>query len=507
MSITIVIASNAQTNLFEKNKKQTQVKSRLLNQHLLKSTSPINSIAGSVDVPRLVKDSWWDDAGLAWRPNSATRTAYANNRIAYTMDLSYILTDTFRKSEYTYDANGRCTQVITKNYDAGTHTFSNAYRFTYTYYANNSNLTSLETYNSATNTWVPNSRFTTIYDDRGNTIRFSSESYDGGNWIVSYGYSSFITYYNNTSKIVTRIDSNYNGSIGAMEPNYKNVKTYDANGNARAISAYNFDNGPETLEEVDSIYWSNGLPVSLIAFSPSLDPTYKLHNLNWGNTFDNTVDLFENEPLGYETQTYVINTWVNMARTSTTFPDNYGSEINLEEVYLNSAYIPSSRHNFINDAKKNNIEESDESYDAGTNLWSTTYGHQYQYQYDANNRMTEKVSIEYNVTDSAYNFVRKEEYSEFITITTGLNNTDKVIETKLFPNPSTNGIVNIDLKLEKASSVAIELVDINGRLVNVQHIDLGQGLNTVELNGLNKGMYFVIITSDYGVSRTKLLVK
>ena len=121
--------------------------------------------------------------------------------------------------------------------------------------------------------------------------------------------------------------------------------------------------------------------------------------------------------------------------------------------------------------------------------------------------MTEKVSIEYNVTDSAYNFVRKEEYSEFITITTGLNNTDKVIETKLFPNPSTNGIVNIDLKLEKASSVAIELVDINGRLVNVQHIDLGQGLNTVELNGLNKGMYFVIITSDYGVSRTKLLVK
>ena len=53
----------------------------------------------------------------------------------------------------------------------------------------------------------------------------------------------------------------------------------------------------------------------------------------------------------------------------------------------------------------------------------------------------------------------------------------------------------------------MDVLDINGRTIITQQHKIIQGNNSIELNGLNKGMYFVQVTSEDGVSRTKLLVK
>ena len=36
--------------------------------------------------------------------------------------------------------------------------------------------------------------------------------------------------------------------------------------------------------------------------------------------------------------------------------------------------------------------------------------------------------------------------------------------------------------------------------------ELGKGLNTVELSGLQQGMYVVEMSTEYGVARTKLVI-
>ena len=109
--------------------------------------------------------------------------------------------------------------------------------------------------------------------------------------------------------------------------------------------------------------------------------------------------------------------------------------------------------------------------------------------------------------DTAYINNQKMEYSNFINVVAGVNHSSNTLEVKLYPNPSTNGNVNINLNLEKASNISISVMDINGRIVSNQEVNLGSGLNTVQLDGLTQGLYLVVISSEYGVSRTKLLVK
>jgi hypothetical protein len=99
------------------------------------------------------------------------------------------------------------------------------------------------------------------------------------------------------------------------------------------------------------------------------------------------------------------------------------------------------------------------------------------------------------------------EYSNFINVVAGVNYSSNTLEVKLYPNPSENGNVNINLNLEKASNISISVMDINGRKVSSQDVNLGTGLNTVQLTNLNAGLYFVEIVSDYGVSKSKLIVK
>ena len=74
------------------------------------------------------------------------------------------------------------------------------------------------------------------------------------------------------------------------------------------------------------------------------------------------------------------------------------------------------------------------------------------------------------------------EYSNYITILAGVSPNKNTLEVKLYPNPSENGNVKINLNLEKSSNISISVIDINGRKVSSQEVNLGTGLNTVQLS-------------------------
>ncbi len=81
------------------------------------------------------------------------------------------------------------------------------------------------------------------------------------------------------------------------------------------------------------------------------------------------------------------------------------------------------------------------------------------------------------------------------------------METKLFPNPSSNGNVSLQVNLLEASALNIKITDMKGSVVYTDDRKLGKGLNTVELKNLEQGIYIVELNTEYGISIAKLVVQ
>lgn len=506
VALTVFTASYATSDLFKKNKERKQEISANMKKNSFHNLPSLKSSSTLISVPQLTKQSWWDDMSSSWNPSSAQRLTYQNDRLVSEIQMSYTGTDTFSKTEYTYDANGRYSAIYYKTFDQSTHSFISYMRTLMTYSANNSVNVVSDNYDQNTNLWTPSNRYYEKYDDRGNMIGYKNEMFDGAMWVINNAYSRSISYYNNTSKMITEIDSSYDGT--GMIPTYKTTKDYDANGRAVVVTASYFNGNIEEVEEIDSIlYDANNLPTTLIAHDSSMQALAKLTNLNWGGTFNQNIDIFQNEPLGYELYEMGVSGFVLMGRSSKIYPDNYGSEIYLDEAYTNNTFVPDYRYSNLNNNHFDLIESSEETYNVSNASWETMYGNKNIYQYDINNNKTEMIGTQFYQFDSAYHNINKYEYFDFLTITAGINSNYKTIETKVYPNPSVNGTVNITLKIENANHFKFEIIDLNGRVINAETRDLEKGLNTFEFNDLNKGMYFVVVSSDDSISRTKLIVK
>lgn len=85
-----------------------------------------------------------------------------------------------------------------------------------------------------------------------------------------------------------------------------------------------------------------------------------------------------------------------------------------------------------------------------------------------------------------------------------LNNGKETIT--LFPNPS-SGIVNFSFNSETKTISTVSVLDITGKQVYSNKINLKEGVNQQELNltSLQNGMYFVVIQSDNAKSYGKFV--
>ena len=72
----------------------------------------------------------------------------------------------------------------------------------------------------------------------------------------------------------------------------------------------------------------------------------------------------------------------------------------------------------------------------------------------------------------------------------------------VYPNPA-NEVLNIDLELEnyQGDDVSIEVIDINGKIIQLQKVQLRRGYNhlEVDLSNLPSGVYMINFagTKDY----------
>jgi hypothetical protein len=78
----------------------------------------------------------------------------------------------------------------------------------------------------------------------------------------------------------------------------------------------------------------------------------------------------------------------------------------------------------------------------------------------------------------------------------------------IYPNPATTDI-NVDVIVEKATSVAVKIMDANGKIVKIVNMELqaGNNSNTILVNELATGNYIVHITDGKSIDYKQKLQK
>ena len=76
---------------------------------------------------------------------------------------------------------------------------------------------------------------------------------------------------------------------------------------------------------------------------------------------------------------------------------------------------------------------------------------------------------------------------------------------KISPNPS-NGSFDIYFTSEKSTESALKIFDAYGRIVYSSTINASGNANKINLQNLPKGMYFMNVTSNAGITTSKLVI-
>ena len=95
----------------------------------------------------------------------------------------------------------------------------------------------------------------------------------------------------------------------------------------------------------------------------------------------------------------------------------------------------------------------------------------------------------------------------FITGTTGINE-NSIVSSSIYPNPA-SGKVYIKLDMNEAARMQLELIDLLGKSVIHETIELTSGNNLMEINldGLNRGIYIIRLSGDGSIINHKLIIE
>jgi len=98
-----------------------------------------------------------------------------------------------------------------------------------------------------------------------------------------------------------------------------------------------------------------------------------------------------------------------------------------------------------------------------------------------------------------------------ISNTTGIARNMQILETRIYPNPVTDGIVNVELKNAKAGGkYTCSLYDLFGKLISVHDVNPERVMFQLNLNEnerLPAGMYYLNIAGENSKANKLIVVK
>ncbi len=90
-----------------------------------------------------------------------------------------------------------------------------------------------------------------------------------------------------------------------------------------------------------------------------------------------------------------------------------------------------------------------------------------------------------------------------------INHIDDAFNSQLYPNPA-HDFIDISLNINNTDAIRFEIVDITGRIIQKtesSQLPLGNSETRINLNGLDRGMYFVRISSSENSTTIRFLIQ
>ncbi len=435
---------------------------------------------------------------------------YSDNRIITKFGLDYIGSHTYYKEDYIYDIQNKLIQINIFYFDETDSTYTLFRRDLYNYYNNNlKKIIISQEFDSNTQLWLTKNRKIEEVDYNGNLILSMQEEYISNAWKVQNYFGKGYTYHNNTKKLVLEIDSTYSSSTKKTFARNKTERVYNNLDQLIEFKRYNYSNNKLELGTIIKIEYNNlGIPIRELAYHanqfPILVPWYKADSITWLN-FNGDIEYFENVQLTTVDSGYQNSAYYYAGRTIGLKLDTNNSYSVAYYQVVNNVLEKFNRIDGIFDRNKNLVEYT--SYFVDTNNeWEISSSNKYIISYDFNNNISEYIEQLYD--QNQFVNYKKKEYSNYITIdvSSSIHSTKNIIETIIYPNPSNNGRVSVNVKMGAASALNIKVIDLKGSVVYSQTENLGKGLNTIELIGLQQGMYVVEMSSEFGIARKKLVI-
>jgi hypothetical protein len=204
----------------------------------------------------------------------------------------------------------------------------------------------------------------------------------------------------------------------------------------------------------------------------------------------NNFETFE--PVSYTEQEFLDGSFVDVSRQVRNDSDN-GGYFDLGEDFDGLAWVLSSRFTLLIDDKGNTVEEKSEFYSDGEVF--IEYANLFDYTYDGNDNILERVQQFYDVNTNEYQFNNRSVFGTYLDVTgVELIGGDSFT---IFPNP-TDGLLNLS---SNDQIKQIRIFDMHGRIVKLD-INFER---QIDVSNLDAGLYFIQATINKQLVSTRFV--
>lgn len=472
------------------------------------NTQTLKHSINSDFAPQKAMASDWNENIMNWEGYSQHIYTYQSNLIKQELVLSFDGLDTGDRYTFTYDNSNRLSSQLFEKYDKNLHKFIPTYRRTISTSGLNPviEITFGEIYNSFNDTWREDIRVTIHTLADGTINYYNYEVYYNLKWNIM---SSFILdideVIDSTVRTTTSVMKLYADS--AYQFNTKKISEYNLSGELLNVELFYWVTNTWEPKEKYKLEYLNNKPFRRTNYKYNFSSsTYnyvdRIDSMQW-NDFNPQLNPLDQLP-SYSCKANYTNDWVFTEKNQELWLDNNGSSSKTKFTWQSNQWIPFSKYTTLYDDQKNLSSTSSENYLNGS--WEMMYGSKYINSYLQSN-LIKVIRQNYDSQSKTYLNEHKIEYSDFIQVSSTPLKNLKTLETKLYPNPSHSGTVHINVNMEQQSDLTLQILDINGKIIHTEQQSLGTGMNTLNLHNISKGLYLVLISTDFGVSRTKMIVE
>ncbi|UOQ55364.1 T9SS type A sorting domain-containing protein [Hymenobacter cellulosivorans] len=410
----------------------------------------------------------WNSATQQWQAPMHHTTSYTADGQPSLVVIADSATQQLQaRLTYAYNATGRQTLSLGEKWTGSA--WQNDKRTTWTYDAQG-NFTSTLDQQWVAGAWQNVSQLLNTYDSRNNRTSYLGQNWVNGAWVNSFGARSAYTY-NATGQIVQTVEETLDTFLNTYSSRGRSIYTYPT--------------------PTSSLY-------SQVEYQ-ELEAGAYVSNYRLQRTHDAQQRITY-----YETQTWNGTAWGPSTRGNYVYGPQPGDVQETAEYYSFGSWVNSSRYTFLNDAYGNLSKYESETWQNGA--WIISYGYRYLRKYNPNGDIDRQVEQMVTSLGKAYENNRKDSFSDFQSITLGVQaNAALAAQTQLYPNPTT-GTVTLKLgELKEQAPVRVEVVNSLGQVVQRLVLQPRQGHTVLDLSAQPSGLYTVQLHTAAGLVVKKVV--